>query len=121
MPSGVSAETRHAIASGVSAETPCHAAMKAPLWALARRGSASDRYVQCCVGSRPLHRLPGPWDNTGLVFVARSASRHDDQMDDGRAEHRLAVQVKEVQPGTADFEVVLALAARILAQDRYRR
>jgi GNAT superfamily N-acetyltransferase len=40
-------------------------------------------------------------------------------MDDGRAEHWLAVQVKEVQPGTADFEMVLALAARILAQDRY--
>jgi len=29
------------------------------------------------------------------------------------------VRVREVQPGTADFEVVLALAARVLAQDRY--
>ena len=31
----------------------------------------------------------------------------------------LPVQVKDVQPGTAGFELVLALAARVLAQDRY--
>ena len=29
------------------------------------------------------------------------------------------MQVREVQPGTAGFELVLALAARVLAQDRY--
>jgi hypothetical protein len=29
------------------------------------------------------------------------------------------VQVKGVQPGTAGFEAVLALAARVLTQDRY--
>jgi hypothetical protein len=29
------------------------------------------------------------------------------------------VQVRDVQPGTADFEQVLALAALVLAQDRY--
>jgi GNAT superfamily N-acetyltransferase len=29
------------------------------------------------------------------------------------------VQVKDVQPGTAGFELVLALAVRVLAQDRY--
>jgi GNAT superfamily N-acetyltransferase len=40
-------------------------------------------------------------------------------MDDGQAEPRFAVQVKEVQPGTADFELVLVLAARVLAQDRH--
>jgi len=28
------------------------------------------------------------------------------------------VLVKDVQPGTAGFELVLALAARVLAQDR---
>lgn len=44
---------------------------------------------------------------------------HYGQMDDGRVEPGLAVHVKEVQPGTADFETVLVLATRILAQDRY--
>jgi len=39
-------------------------------------------------------------------------------MDDAHAGPGLVVQVKEVQPGTADFEPVLALAGRILAQDR---
>jgi hypothetical protein len=32
---------------------------------------------------------------------------------------RLPVQVRDVQPGTADFGLVLALVARVLAQDRY--
>jgi ribosomal protein S18 acetylase RimI-like enzyme len=40
-------------------------------------------------------------------------------MDDGDTEPVMLVQVKDVQPGTADFEQVLALAARVLAQDRY--
>jgi GNAT superfamily N-acetyltransferase len=40
-------------------------------------------------------------------------------MDDDDAETGLLVKVKDVQPGTADFEPVLALAARVLAQDRY--
>jgi hypothetical protein len=40
-------------------------------------------------------------------------------MDDGNAGPRLPVQVKDVQPGTAGFEPVLALAARVRAQDRY--
>jgi hypothetical protein len=40
-------------------------------------------------------------------------------MDDGNTEPRLVVQVRDVQPGTADFEEVLALAALVLAQDRY--
>jgi GNAT superfamily N-acetyltransferase len=40
-------------------------------------------------------------------------------MDDGDTEPGLRVQVREVQPGTADFEQVLALAALVLAQDRY--
>ena len=41
-------------------------------------------------------------------------------MDDaGDARPGLPVQVKGVQPGTAGFEAVLALAARVLAQDRY--
>lgn len=29
------------------------------------------------------------------------------------------MQVRDVQPGSADFEKVLSLAARVLAQDRY--
>jgi GNAT superfamily N-acetyltransferase len=40
-------------------------------------------------------------------------------MDEGDARTGLPVQVKGVQPGTAGFELVLALAARVLAQDRY--
>ena len=40
-------------------------------------------------------------------------------MDDGDTEPGLLVQVRDVQPGSADFEQVLALAARVLAQDRY--
>jgi GNAT superfamily N-acetyltransferase len=40
-------------------------------------------------------------------------------MDVADAEPGFVVQVKEVQPGTAGFERVLALAARVLAQDRY--
>jgi GNAT superfamily N-acetyltransferase len=40
-------------------------------------------------------------------------------MHDAHTESGLAVRVAEVQPGTADFEVVLALAGRVLAQDRY--
>ena len=40
-------------------------------------------------------------------------------MDDGGTEPGLLVQVKDVQPGTADFEQVLILAAQVLAQDRY--
>jgi GNAT superfamily N-acetyltransferase len=40
-------------------------------------------------------------------------------MDDASSGPGLRVQVREVQPGTAGFELVLALAARVLAQDRY--
>jgi hypothetical protein len=40
-------------------------------------------------------------------------------MDDGDTEPGLLVQVRDVQPGSADFGQVLALAARLLAQDRY--
>jgi GNAT superfamily N-acetyltransferase len=40
-------------------------------------------------------------------------------MDDAEAEARPLVQVTEVQPGTARFDSVLALAARVLAQDRH--
>ena len=40
-------------------------------------------------------------------------------MDDANARLGLRVQVREVQPGTPGFELVLALAAQVLAQDRY--
>ena len=40
-------------------------------------------------------------------------------MDDHADEPGRQVQVLEVQPGTAHFEQVLILAARVLAQDRY--
>ena len=40
-------------------------------------------------------------------------------MDEGDARPGLPVQVKGVQPGAAGFELVLALAARVLAQERY--
>ena len=39
--------------------------------------------------------------------------------DEGEPRAGLPVQVKGVQPGTAGFEAVLALAARVLTQDRY--
>ena len=48
----------------------------------------------------------------------RHPDRHDGQMDEGDARPGLQVQVKDVRPGTAGFELVLALAARVLAQDR---
>ena len=40
-------------------------------------------------------------------------------MDDGGTELGLLVEVRAVQPGSADFGQVLSLAARVLAQDRY--
>ena len=40
-------------------------------------------------------------------------------MDEGDARPGLQVQVKDVRPGTAGFGLVLALAARVLAQDRH--
>jgi GNAT superfamily N-acetyltransferase len=40
-------------------------------------------------------------------------------MDDASVTPRLRVRVREVQPGTAGFELALALAARVLAQDRH--
>jgi GNAT superfamily N-acetyltransferase len=40
-------------------------------------------------------------------------------MDEASSRPGLRVRVREVQPGTAGFELVLALAARVLAQDRY--
>jgi hypothetical protein len=40
-------------------------------------------------------------------------------MDDASATPRLRVRVREVQPGTAGFDLGLALAARVLAQDRH--
>jgi GNAT superfamily N-acetyltransferase len=49
----------------------------------------------------------------------RHPDRHDGQMDEGDARPGLPVQVMGVQPGTAGFGLVLALAARVLAQDRY--
>jgi GNAT superfamily N-acetyltransferase len=48
----------------------------------------------------------------------RRLKRHDGRMDDASAMPRPRVRVREVQPGTAGFEPVLALAARVLAQDR---
>jgi hypothetical protein len=56
--------------------------------------------------------LPGPQP-------ASPGGRHDDQMDEADARLELPVQVREVEPGTADFELVLALANRVLAQDRH--
>src|SRR5437762_2620056 len=49
----------------------------------------------------------------------RHPDRHDGQMDDDDARPGLPVQVKGVRPGTAGFGPVRALAARVLAQDRY--
>jgi hypothetical protein len=40
-------------------------------------------------------------------------------MNDSDTGPRLPVQVRDVQPGSADFGQVLALAARVLAQDRH--
>jgi len=40
-------------------------------------------------------------------------------MGDASARPALPVQVREVQPGTSDFDLVLALAVRVLAQDRH--
>lgn len=40
-------------------------------------------------------------------------------MDDASTTPRLRVRVREVQPGTAGFELALALAARVLDQDRH--
>lgn len=40
-------------------------------------------------------------------------------MDDGDTESGLLVQVKDAQPGTADFGQPFVLAAQVLAQDRY--
>jgi hypothetical protein len=40
-------------------------------------------------------------------------------MNEGDARPGLPVQVRGVQPGRAGFELMLALAARVLAQDRY--
>jgi hypothetical protein len=40
-------------------------------------------------------------------------------MDEGDARPGLPVQVKGAQPGTEGFELALALAARVLAQDHY--
>ena len=48
----------------------------------------------------------------------RRPVRHDGQMDEGDARPGRPVRVKDVRPGTAGFELVLALAARVLAQDR---
>ncbi|HEY1616465.1 MAG TPA: hypothetical protein VGG25_02545 [Streptosporangiaceae bacterium] len=39
-------------------------------------------------------------------------------MDDASARPPPRVRVREVQPGAAGFDLVLALAARVLAQDR---
>jgi hypothetical protein len=40
-------------------------------------------------------------------------------MNDAGTTPWLRVRVRGVQPGTAGFELALALAARVLAQDRY--
>jgi GNAT superfamily N-acetyltransferase len=48
----------------------------------------------------------------------RRPVQHPDRHD-GDARPGLPVQVKDVRPGTAGFGLVLALAARALAQDRY--
>lgn len=54
-----------------------------------------------------------------VLTVLKAGRRHDGWMDDARARPVLLVQVAEVQPGTARFDRVLGLAARVLAQDRY--
>jgi hypothetical protein len=58
------------------------------------------------VRDRPARATPAGW-------------RHDGRMDDRADEPGRQIQVLEVQPGTAHFEQVLILAARVLAQDRY--
>lgn len=40
-------------------------------------------------------------------------------MDEDTGKPEISIQVAEVLPGTAGFEAVLELAARVLAQDRY--
>jgi len=46
-------------------------------------------------------------------------SGHDGQVHDAKARTELRIHVAEVHPGTAQFDEVLALAARVLAQDRH--
>ena len=59
------------------------------------------------------------WLVDGVRPQAPVGWRHDERMDDRADEPGRQVQVLEVQPGTAHFEQVLILAARVLAQDRY--
>jgi GNAT superfamily N-acetyltransferase len=54
-----------------------------------------------------------------LGAATRVGERHDGQVDEADASPGLPVQVNRVQPGKAGFELALALAARMLAQDRY--
>ena len=59
------------------------------------------------------------WLLDGVRRKPLSGSRHDGRMDDRADKPGRQVQVLEVQPGTAHFEQVAILAARVLAQDRY--
>jgi hypothetical protein len=59
------------------------------------------------------------WLVEGVRPHAPAGWRHDERMDDCADEPGRQVQVLEVQPGTAHFEQVLILAARVLAQDRH--
>src|SRR5580704_10494813 len=65
------------------------------------------------------HRRAAVARPAGRPPLPRATRRHNGLMDDGDTEPGLLVQVRDVQPGSADFEQVLALAARVLAQDRY--
>ena len=67
----------------------------------------------------PNHHLGVAWLLDSVRPQAPAGWRHDGQMDDRADEPGRQVQVLEVQPGTAHFEQVLILAARVLAQDRY--
>ena len=55
----------------------------------------------------------------GRSVVALSDRWHDGRMNDASAKPELTVQVAEAAPGTAQFDAVLDLAARVLAQDRH--
>jgi GNAT superfamily N-acetyltransferase len=72
-------------------------------------------------GSEPYLFVTG--DTIGRVPAAATISRidqrDDGRMDDAKAAESQLVQVAEVQPGTARFDSVLGLAARVLAQDRH--
>jgi GNAT superfamily N-acetyltransferase len=59
-----------------------------------------------------------PWARLGPL-LPKGSWRHDGWMGDGDAWPGPLVQVKDVQPGTVGYGQVVALAAQVLAQDRY--